>query len=44
MRLLLGFEKLLSMLIEKGADVNIVNDYNNWPLKLAAEKGKIILN
>lgn len=38
---LLGYEKIAQMLIEKGADVNVIAGNNNSALILAAEHGNI---
>lgn len=36
-----GYEKILQMLVEKGANVNIVDANNNSALIFAASKGDI---
>lgn len=38
--LFIGFDKIARMLIDKGADVNVVNSKNNSALILAALTGK----
>lgn len=38
--LLLGFDKVAELLIQNGADVNIVGNYNETALMKASEQGK----
>lgn len=41
---IIGFETIVQMLIEKGANVNAVNEDNNSALIYAALEGKIFLH
>lgn len=40
--LFLGYDKVAELLIQKGADVNIVGDYGSTALIWAAENGKLV--
>lgn len=37
----IGYVKVVEMLIERGADLNIVNDDGNGPITVAAKAGNI---
>lgn len=37
---ILGLEKAIERLIQKGANINLTNENNDSPLTLAASKGK----
>lgn len=40
---LIGFENMVRMLIDKGADVNTIDDKNNSALLYAAKNGNILI-